>query len=319
MAKSIFYGVAILSVIINIAFSTSPTTPVFMWTNTNAFQAHNIQEISVVSPQQINDALNHKENTISKYFTKDSEQTELIVALVEPKVSSEQVPLLAHSYQSKPNGGAFSNLKRYVETSKSSIVLPYTSVASEGVATNLINSLSSSIKGSVYTVGKSTVAKSTQMSLADLTDKLSGNSWAPLNNGITDLLVIYFASPSVDSMVDDSSVHDRYQSDDVTLGQVVDSLISLNYLAIFTSDVTSADSSVRSQKRDNEAATLQEFEKAYRQTQGTLYFTYWPGPIIQGLIVMLPFLGILLFGVCCTFQLQSDFKFDAERTFLRRQ
>jgi len=64
---------------------------------------------------------------------------------------------------------------------------------------------------------------------------------------------------------------------------------------------------------------LRAFEDTFAQNGDVLYTTNWPDGVIEGLVVMIPFLSILLIGVCCTLQLQSDLKFDAEKNILRKQ
>jgi len=202
--------------------SHSTTVPVFMWSNTNVFNKVNIQEIEVLSASDIARGLQRKESKISKYMNKESQLPELVVIFIEPKLSSEELPLLAHSYNVRPeekNGGAFSNLKRLVESSRSSLVIPY----STGVGSDISSALLSS-SSKLYTVGE---GKS--MSVQDLVDKLNNKNWEALNNGAMDLVVIYFDSPSLQNGKEDS-VHDSYAADDSSIGTVISAIT--NHLQI---------------------------------------------------------------------------------------
>jgi hypothetical protein len=296
--------------------SSSSSAPIFLWSNTNAFNGHNIQEINVISVSDIVNGLENKESPVLKHFNSKSDP-ELIVIFVEPELSSTQVPILAQSYQSKPNGGAFSNLKRYIETSKSSVVFPYATSNAGSVGKQIISSLSS---GNVYLVGENieSLSQVTKLTVSELMNNLE-NGWVALNNGKVDVVVINFNTPAVESLIDDSSVHQRYVSDDATLGSVMDAIEkqSSKYVAIFTSN--SVSNPVSEQKTRNFEPQLKAFENNFRQNNNQLYTTYWPDGVIEALLIMGPFLGILLVGVCCTIQLQSDLKFDAERNILKKQ
>jgi len=114
---------------------------------------------------------------LAKYFNNDA-KPEILIIFVEPELRSEQIPILAHSYKTQPNGGAFSNLKRLVETSRSSLVVPY--VSSEGfsiassIADNLIAGLPSSssivVVGDTVTLSSSKIVK---ISMSSLMSKLT--------------------------------------------------------------------------------------------------------------------------------------------------
>jgi len=155
---------------LHLAYSTNVTAPVFMCSNTYAFTGRNLQEINVVSAENVANF----ETPISQYITEKKEKAEVMVVFVEPRLLSEQFPLVALSYDEKPNGGAFGNLKKLIETSKSSLVIPYTSAHTVG--TEIINTISTSIpsKGKVYIVGesKSNIESATHLTLSELMEKI---------------------------------------------------------------------------------------------------------------------------------------------------
>lgn len=45
---------------------------------------------------------------------------------------------------------------------------------------------------------------------------------------------------------------------------------------------------------------------------------YWPVGVVMGLAFSIPLLLILSIALCCTFSLQSEFKFDAELNALKK-
>jgi len=311
----IFAAVFFASVLLHEVFSMTETAPVFMWSNTQTFTGRNIQEIDVISARSLSKFM-QTESPISKYMAK-SDAPEIIVLFVEPfYLSSEEFPLFAHAYDEQPNGGAFSNLKALVETSKSSIVIPYTSSASVG--SEFIRSLTSSLSGgSVYTVGdiNSNIDSPNHLTVAQLTAKLGDSKWTPLNNGVTDLIIVHFTEP-----INSETVETRSSSDDKLIGEIITAIDAVKYLAVFTS--TSASIHVENQSRrtttPNGGAHLKAFEQRFGQNYDTLYFTNWPDGAIEAIIIMIPFIFILFIGVCCTFCLQSDLKYDAEKAFMRK-
>jgi len=305
------------SVFLHEAFSSTETAPVFMWSNTKAFTGQNIQEINVISARSLS-KFTQTESPISKYLTKI--ETEVIVLFVEPFLSSEQIPLLAQAYSETPNGGAFSNIKKLVETSRSSLVIPYTTAASIG--SEMIRSLIAALptEGSVYNVVENlkTDVDSNQFTVSELMEKLGNPNWTPLKNGVTDLIVVYFNAPSIVSNYDDSAARAQYEKDDHTVGAITEALANIDYLAIFTSDISAFQFESYSQRSSYNGPHIKAFEQKFSQDYNTLYYTNWPDGIIQALLVMTPFVGILFLGICCTFCIQSELKFDAEKNFLKK-
>lgn len=276
-------------------FSLVPTSPVFLWSNTN-FLKGNSQNIEVVSAQEI-----------SSLFSKHSGEkidAEVIVVFVEPKLLSVDVSSLAHANQ-QSNGGAFQNLKKFIESSVSSRVYQY--VKSDDIANQIIRSLSSQA-GQVYSIGDVSVSNAKSITFEQIKD-------IKLNDGVVDLIVVGFNSPAV---TEENAVHDQYAADDKKIAEVLGSL-SAKYLAVVASNI---DTVIESEPEDGvfaRNAHIRAFERQYAQNGDRLYTTYWPAGIIEALFVIWPFLLILFVGICCTVQIQSDLKFDAERVMLRRQ
>jgi len=305
-------------VLIHDAFSMTETSPVFMWSNTQTFTGRNIQEINVIPARALSKFIN-TESPISQYLTTKGETPEVIVVFVEPFLASEQIPILAHAYDAQPNGGVFSHIKTLVESARSSLVIPYTS--SPSVGTEFIRSLTASLNGgSVYTVEDSNinVDSPNHMTASELVKKLGSSSWSPLSNGITDLIVVHF-SASVSSNYDDAAIQKQYESDDQTVADIVSALGDVKYLAIFTSESGSSRLGTQSSRRSEpNGAHMKAFNQRFGQSYDTLYTTNWPDGAIEALIVMIPFIVILFIGICCTFCVQSDLKYDAEKTFMRK-
>lgn len=60
---------------------------------------------------------------------------------------------------------------------------------------------------------------------------------------------------------------------------------------------------------------LARFEQAVQQVEADngCNDCLWPDSVLEGLIVIAPFLIILIIGVTCNFQIQSELKYEAER------
>jgi len=309
--SSLFLFVICISFQYSVLGKSIATSPVFMWSSVDSLTGVNTQDVDLVTIEEISRAFQkNAEGPLTKYINADT-KPEILIVFVEPELRSEQIPMLAHSYKTQPNGGAFSHLKRFVETSRSSLVVPY--VTSEGfsiastIAENLIHALPST--SSVVVVGDSVTLSSSKiikMSMTSLMSKLLDGKWDLLNNGVTDLLVVSFQSTFE---TEESTVHDSYAADDSTMNSIVTALRQISYTAIFTADRSGSIFT-------NRSPNMEHFVKKFQQAD-ILFTTNWPYVITQALIIMLPFLFILSLGIYCTFQLQSGLKFDAEKNVLK--
>jgi len=309
-ASLILFAIVCISFQYSVLGKSIATSPVFMWSSVESFKGVNAQDVDVATVEDITHAFQKTESPLAKYFNNDA-KPEILIIFVEPELRSEQIPILAHSYKTQPNGGAFSNLKRFVETSRSSLVVPY--VSSEGfsigstIAENLITGLPSSssivVVGDAVTLSSSKIVK---ISMSSLMSKLSDGTWDLLNNGVTDLLIVSFESTFE---TEESKVHASFAADDSSMNSIVAALRQVSYTAIFTADRSGS-------ILNNRAPNMEHFVKKFQQTD-ILYFTNWPYAITQALIIMLPFLFILSLGIWCTYQLQSALKFDAEKNVMK--
>jgi len=276
------------------------TAPVFMWSNTQFFNGVNLQSVDYISASDLSGAAQHKESTLNQFISSKS-TPELIVVFAEPSLRTEQVSVLSHSFNKQPNGGAFSNIKRMMETSESSLALPHAQSQSMAFATQLISHLQQTA-ASVVSVG------ATGISLSELMEKLNDPSWSVLNNKQTDLIVVYFTSPALPHMYDDSDAHASYAADDASVATIIAAIEkqATSYLAIFT-----ADQEVYGSQVDRTVEVRKDFG------EDPSYSTNWPDDIVEGLIMMIPFLLILLFAINASMALQSGLKMDFEKTIMK--
>lgn len=90
-------------------------------------------------------------------------------------------------------------------------------------------------------------------------------------------------------------------------------------MAVFTGN--SAGISSSSLPRDVPAThpMIKRFAQQQRQDQLGADEVLFPPHVIEGLVVMVPFLIILAIGITCLFNLQSGLKFEAERAVKKTQ
>jgi len=256
-------------------------------------------------------------------LSNNNDQPEVIVVFVGQSLSSERMSSLAHSYEEHPFGGAFNHLKQFVETSKSSIVIPY-AIPSSGVISEIISPLFSSLSVSSITIvdgdGSSINLKVpfSTMTIDGLLLKMQNKDWEIYNNGKVDVIIVSF--PSHESS-NEEELYKQFTADDAIMDKVVKSIQGVKYIGLFMSDNTHR-AFISVEEKIFQAQSFEHFnsfERMYKQERSVIYATNWPSEFIEAAIVMIPFLFILFLGICCTFQLQSDLKFDHEKTILRRQ
>jgi len=119
-----------------------------------------------------------------------------------------------------------------------------------------------------------------------------------------------FDAPAVH--INDNEVKQHYTADDFVVGSITSAVLRNceSYLAIFTAEKPLAKltySLPTTHKR------LQSFEARNVQADESDGDSLFPQAISEALLVMIPFLLILSIGITCTFGIQSDLKFDAEK------
>jgi len=300
---------AILGVLFVRVQSSTPyfTSPLFMWSNTEYFVGQNLYVNGYISSDEVAHSLTKQESQISKYLNQKRPEHEVIFVFVEPELRTEQFPMLANSYSEHPNGGAFGKLKGTLESyATSSISLPYVHV---GVSKTIASSIISELIKNLPTGGKVILAKDSdstileiesqnieRMSLAQLKNIATDTNL--LSNGVTDIVVVCFDSPIIhtDNI---EKVSSDYAADDVYINTILHSL-GTSYLAIFTAEKPATE-------------TVKQARATMMVRQLTDSGSIYPSAVVEAQIVMIPFLIILFTGICCTFGLQSELKYDAER------
>jgi len=294
-------------------FGSTFTAPLFMWSNTQYFVGKNVEVNEYTAAHDVANALIGQENSIAGYLTSKTPQLEVIFVFIEPELRTEQFPMLADAYSAHPNGGAFSNLKGTMESyATSSISIPYTHVSSpQSIGTAIVTALTDNLPaGSTITLVKDSasdilssfesrrdVAKISKDQLKTIVAK----EWQILSNGVVDVVIVCFDSPAV--TVDTvAELAPSFAADDAYMHDILHSLGSTKFLALFTAD-SPAHESIREARSERMVEAL---------TDTTSTSIYPPG-VIEAQIVLLPFLFILFTGIYCTCSLQSDLKFDAEK------
>jgi len=296
-------------------FAPTFTSPVFMWSNTQYFGGKNVHVNEYTPVDYLTGTILKKEtgNPLAQYFT-GAKAPEVIFVFLEPELRTEQFPLLAGSYSLHPNGGAFSKLKGTLESfASSSLVIPYTHVGEEeAIGTTVVEEIAKQLdkQASIIIASKNPesfqtlASRASRVSLEDL-KKMATKDWNIFSNGVTDIVVVCFDSPAVHASNVDQ-VATSYATDDAFVHDLLQK-VQGSYLAIFTAD-KSATETVR-----YERASMMVKQLAQASSSGL-----YPPDVIEAQIVMIPLLLILAIGIICTFGVQSDLKFDAEKKTFKK-
>jgi len=261
------------------------TSPAFLWSNTRFLSGQNIQVSNVVSLYAIGDSLMGSPSVLSPFFTQ--EIPEVIFVFVEPKLSTKSFVEAAGSRNDVVNGGKFANLKKLVETSVSSMVLPYVNTNYGG------NSFVESF-----------TRTATLMNVAKFQESLLLENWSIKTNHVTDIVIVE---------LDNSD----YVAHDNMLAEVDTRMKSSSYAAVLLSAAVPTSDFARAFPVFMRLSNTSN--NGSNSTNGTTTDNMWPDGIVEALIIMAPFLGLLAFGICCTFNLQSDLRFEGEKQHQKRQ
>jgi len=294
-------------------FGPTFTSPLFMWSNTQYFVGKNMHMNEYTLVDDVVNGLIGEQSSLDPFLNGEKDQVEVIFVFVEPELRTEQFPMLADAYAVHPNGGAFSKLKGTLESyATSSLVVSYThsSGTFKSIGTSIVDELVANLApGATITVAKDSDSdlffglasrrNVARLSLAQL-KYVANKEWSILSDGKTDLVVVCFDSPAVHPDNVDQ-VAPSYVADDAFMYALLHSLGN-SYLAVFTSDKPATESAKQAR------ATLM-----VRQLSDTTDDSIYPSDVIEAHIVLIPFLIILFTGIYCTFGVQSDLKFDAEK------
>jgi len=245
----------------------------YMWSNTKYFNGKNIEVSEQTSNEALKSALNG-EGPLAKYLG-DNIKPEAIVVFVEPEVA-QLTPTL--------NTNSLSQLKGSLGSAASSLNLHKVTpqAAGAGLVMSLIQNLPT---GATVTVARNSGSK--------LLTNLNGRpdvKFVTLNelkqrkdsNGVADLVIVVLDEPATDSV-----------------NSILQTLPG-NYLAMLTTA-----------KPESEDYFLGS--KVVQEVEAINDGTSWDSELIEAVIVMIPFVIILLIGICCTCSLQSALRFDGEK------
>jgi hypothetical protein len=293
------------------------TSPAFIWGNANyLFSGQNKQVLDVVSSTDIKNALlRNKINTVlsSHFIGGNSQQPEVFFIFVEDQLRSDQVSVL---------GDSLHNLKSLIQTSSSSMAIPYVYTTENSIGNEIVTGLAEvANKVVVATNGDSSVLPASMRRNVITLDKLlslsSDNSWELLNNNQLDVVVVLFDSHSENNNLPtmDSKMVDGIAADDAFIGKLLANIENkgVKYSALFTAQQPATQVQYFLPSSDPKMA---RFELAAEQVQddpNSCDGCLWPNNVQEGLIVIAPFIIILIIGVTCNFQIQSELKYDAEK------
>jgi len=289
--------------IVNIFSSISKSSPIFLWSNTGYFTGVNTESVDVVDALYFQNIFQHKD---ASFINQNSTNPEVLIVFVGSSLTTDKIGVLSNAYSAQSNGGSISNLKTFIQDSKSSAVFPYViNCEFQSFVSYFISSFPQTSSIVVVTEDGKSISDISGaqafFSINTLMEKIQSNQWKVLNNGVTDLVIVSLTSP--------------IQENDVSVGNLINALGGkTTYVAMFTG-VQHTEYNTVSRSFPVSHLLLDKFETTFQQTN----LSNWPGGVIEALLVMTPFLFILGVGICCTFGLQSNLKFDAEKSYLKNR
>jgi len=281
------YTVALTICLLFIAAHAS--SPLHIWSNTKYFNGQHIQIAEMASSSDV-ESVFKGEGSLGKYLEAGRPQPEAIVVFLEPERIQASL--------GTPSGVVGSNLKEILENGASSVSVQVAVPAGTKIVMNLVQNLQD---GATVTLAKSQNCPllsglSGKADIRSMTPEelklIAATKWDVLSNGVTDVVIVCLDSPA---LVEADAAQN---SNAVYINTLLKSMGS-SYLAVFSAAqpvVTELESPLVAEENDQ---VSQDGE--------------WESELIQAVIVMIPFVGILLTGICCTFSVQSELKFDLEK------
>jgi len=210
-------------------------------------------------------------------FISKTQKPETVIVFVQPNLND--FVKISAARTSKPDGGAFANLKKLVETSTSSVVIPYVLPKEGSISTHVVESLRSMIDGTTTIVS----------------EKFDQEEFKKTsNNGLTDLIIVHF--------------NGQFAEEDLLLNEYISMISSSTYVSIFTANESKDDNKVINKRfSQNDIRTL---SKRLSQEDYTSSGNIWNRSIVTGLVLMVPFIIILIVGLRCGFDIQSEINFE---------
>lgn len=289
--------------------------PTFMWSGSSTFKQQSFQLLDTLNADDISGVVNKfvgqdkaVEDTLEGHMNAPSESPEIVAVFVYDQLRTDQVSRLSGSTDSASNGGTLSNLKAALDSSRSSLTIPYTR-GSEG---SFVNQLRPAVTGSTLVSGFELFTEGEAVSVNDLLSRLNEVG----SNQVADLVVVNLGtlSPAQDELMG-------------RINKALSKATQGNFVAILTADSTSIleDHIQRSFETTQHARNAMVAHR--RRMQAKKATPKDPGAcggdgtcdydipittnILVGLIVGLVLLIIFLVGFNCLFALQTPRKFDA--------
>jgi len=272
--------------------------PAFLWSGKSYFSGQNVEVLETVSPSDIQNTLSAitqnvpQQTSLTNYISSQASKPEIVLVYVVSQMRTDQIT------QFGKNGGAFSQVKQAVETSASSLVVPYVA-STEAV---------SFIDGLVHDFGKDTkviVAKSQDsefisspraqdVDIADLENYLKSHTEL-FNNGKTDVVVVYF---------DISYPASDFAKADQVIGKVravAEKESNGNFVAVFTANKPDGSHVQKVFGTQHNRIKARDFNDPG---------SWWPYLIWDVIVGVIPLLIILWVAIYCLCLLQTPTKFE---------
>jgi len=273
------------------------SSPLHIWSNIKYFNGKNIKAEELVSNSDVK-SLFKGQGPLGKYLEAERPQPEAIVIFLEPEGAKTASLGVAEA-------AVGSNLQGVIGKGTSSISVQAASPAGTTATLELIQNLqpqatvtlAQSQNCPLLSALVSRTVNTKYVSLEELKN-MATTKWDVLSNGVSDVVI---------ACLNSQSGADTQNSNAAYIDTLLTSMGS-SYLAIFSS-AQPVLTDIGAQDKQ-----LGKVPKMVSEVQDDVSEDGSVGSeLIQAVIVMAPFLGILILGIWCTFGIQSELKFDLEK------
>jgi len=290
----------------------SATIPLFIWSDNQILPKQNEQFLETIKQEDIESSLNALLGLGGKksFIGTVQNSPDAVVLFVEPQLQTEQISHFGSAYATANDGGAFSGLKRIVESSQSSLVAPYaTAETSLSLLDTVLERLSSKVPLVLVREDGSTLflelSKNSVVQTISIRDFKSSSLLA---SGKPHLVVVCLDKAY---NAEDFAAHDEIIT---SLSQLVSTTTSGNFVGMYVGD--SAPSTLLWTFPDPNAALFEAPQFALYEvlpdnttTNNTLH-TYMTGTMLEVFMVVIALLVMLFVGICniCALQVPEAYE-----------
>jgi hypothetical protein len=284
------------------AFSINPPMPAFIWDGTEGLLQSSTEITDSFSTSSLVDFVKYSAGSVSeapepfKSFVIRAQLPEVLFVFVQPELHTSQVSAFGAAYKRNSDGGSFSNLKTFIETTPS-LTIPY-----------------------VYQVGdESLIEELKKVENVHFVDAENAPAYlhgrqSLFRDSKADVVVIQFSSLEANQ-----NLQQKLRRDDSLMEQIIRKAQTHagKYIAVYTSNsptlTTHEATTFAKSQMLLSVKTLKASDYSNSTSSDALYMT--PG-ILSGLLISFLLIFISSCGITALFALKTPSTFEGEGGYL---